>query len=128
VLPGAGCGKKRVEVHPVQGKVLFRGKPAVGAVVVFQPSGGRLPPDVPMAPNGTVKADGTFRLSTYEEGDGAPAGDYKVVLYWPGTAAEGEEATQNEDRLEGRYNDPQKPLLQFQVKAGPNEVPPIQIK
>jgi hypothetical protein len=127
-LAGGGCGPKEVEVHPVQGKVLYRGKAAAGAVVVFQPSSGSLPPGVPMPPTGTVKADGTFQLRTYHEGDGAPLGDYKVVLHWPGTAAEGEEATQIEDRLEGRYSDPQKPLLLFQVKPGSNDVPTIQLK
>src|SRR5262249_46886055 len=38
-------------------------------------------------PVGRVGADGRFRLSTYLTGDGAPAGDYTVLVVWPGPAA-----------------------------------------
>jgi len=67
MLALGGCGVRTV---PVEGKVLYRGKPLEFGSVMFQPEKG------PTA-RGTIQPDGTFRLSTYREGDGAIPGAHQ---------------------------------------------------
>src|SRR5262245_50800380 len=76
----AGCssGSDRVPVFPVRGQVFYQSKPAVGAVVILNPQDASLEGKLPMHPTGKVEADGSFRITTYETHDGAPAGEYKV--------------------------------------------------
>jgi hypothetical protein len=60
-----------------------------------------------LRPAGKTDAAGAFRLMTFEVGDGAPAGPYKVLVKWPlQTAADdrgGRAGTQGPDRLRGKY-------------------------
>ena len=121
----AGCTSKstidevRKPVHPVKGKVFVAGKPAVGAFVLFTPV--NEPADSPdPRPRAEVQGDGSFDLFTYEEKDGAPAGDYKVTVLWPGS--------EESDRLQGRYADASSSKLRAKVKDGPNELPPFQLR
>jgi hypothetical protein len=70
-----GAGKRTV--YPVEGVVMFQGKPAVGARVTFIPidkSKDRY------FPTGKVGEDGSFKLTTYEPDDGAPVGKYQVTV------------------------------------------------
>ena len=96
----AGCGTGRLPVYPVTGQVLVKGEPADGAFVVFHP----VEPTGPDAqrPYATVGPDGTFRLTTYELSDGAPAGRYRVTIVWRPKAASAL-APEGKDRLDGRY-------------------------
>src|SRR2546423_1070374 len=78
-LGSAGCGDAgRLPVHPAAGQVLLAGKPVPQALVVLHPEGDASPDAV--RPQATADADGAFRLSTYETGDGAPAGTYRVTV------------------------------------------------
>src|SRR5262249_2552105 len=78
----SSCGGGRVKVYPVHGKVVDeKGKPAVGAIVMFHPVA---PPGKNVeAVSGTVDESGEYRLTTYTNGDGAPAGEYVVTITWP---------------------------------------------
>jgi hypothetical protein len=69
----SGCGSKRLPTAPVEGKVFYEGKPLGFGGVLFQPENG------PMA-LGKIEPDGTFRLSTYREGDGAVLGNHRVQI------------------------------------------------
>lgn len=69
----AGCGGDRLPTAPVQGKVLYRGRPLEFGAVTFQPAAG--PPAT-----GAIQSDGTFRLSTYGRNDGAILGTHKVAI------------------------------------------------
>src|SRR5437870_3824723 len=75
------CAKRndRRTCYPVKGRVLVKGKPASGALVVFYPAdrGAKSP-----SASGTADEEGWFSLSTYESDDGAPAGDYEVGITW----------------------------------------------
>ena len=74
------CGSdQRKPVFPVRGKVLFEGRATPQAYVVFHPVDGD--PEAPR-PQAYVDRDGSFQLSTYHFGDGAPAGDYIVTVEW----------------------------------------------
>jgi hypothetical protein len=71
----AGCGgPSRPEMSPVSGTVLFQGKPLAGAEVVFRNDA------APRFASGTTDAQGKFRLTTYENFDGATIGEYKVTV------------------------------------------------
>lgn len=74
----AGCGASGTTPVPVSGVLKLDGKPLDGAVVTFEPQapGGK-------AAFGTVGADGTFRLTTDDPGDGALPGKYKVFIQPP---------------------------------------------
>src|SRR5262249_23227621 len=115
-----------VALHPVRGQVFVAGKPAVGAVVVFHPV------DSPAAdapkPSGRVTADGSFTLSTYVPGDGAPAGDYAVAIAWFGDGAQADPVTgERPMKLAPHYADPSTSRLSARIKDGPNAVPAFKL-
>lgn len=121
------CQERRydpVPLYPVRGKVLFNGQPAVGAEV-------RLHPVSPSEaakfyPAAKVEADGSFALTTYENKDGAPPGEYAVTIRWD-EASSREEATWP-DRLKGRYADPKKSAWRVRVREGANDLEPFHVR
>ena len=42
-------------------------------------------------PHGTVDEDGNFDISTYKPRDGAPAGRYRVAIFWRSPTTSGDE-------------------------------------
>lgn len=137
VLPGCGSSD-RVAVYPVRGKVLFDGQPmAGGGSISF----------VPMAAQkgktagGAIEEDGTFKMSTYGDGDGAMAGKFRVVItqtVWDEPFTDGSsdenpnaeikpvEAVPEEERIPLIYADPQHSPLTIEVAPGEN--PEAEIK
>src|SRR4051794_8030140 len=74
----AGCGDKGISRYPVHGAVHIDNTPAEGVMVVFCPVGGS--EEVQKTrPFGFTDAEGKFELTTVKKGDGAPAGDYKIL-------------------------------------------------
>lgn len=75
-----GCGggkdvpKDRVPVFKVKGKVMLGTAPLDGATVKFEPFEGQL------GAAGTTDKNGEFVLNTYDSGDGAAAGKYRVAI------------------------------------------------
>jgi hypothetical protein len=131
---GAGCREReqRVPVFPVRGAVFADGKPAAKALVIFHPVNGAAAPaadvDAPR-PTGEVAADGSFSLSTYTAGDGAPAGEYTITVSWPeGSSSIGGDADAGPDRLGGRYLNPQTSGLRARVNETATDIPPFQLK
>jgi hypothetical protein len=112
----------RKTVYPVTGKVLFDGKPAQGAVVHFHPKdkSGKL-----IVPVGQVGADGSFRLTSYKQDDGAPAGDYTVTVFWGVPSKGGDDF----DRIlvPARYISPETSGLTATVADRATELPPFQL-
>jgi hypothetical protein len=130
VSVGGGCASGEPEevrkpVHPVRGKVLYQGKPAKGAFVLFVPV--NEPPDTPdPRPRAEVGEDGSFALGMYDAEDGAPAGEYKVAVTWEGgVLPDGRE--EPPDKLLGRYNI-ERTRLKATVKEGPNELPAFDLQ
>jgi hypothetical protein len=110
----------------VQGKVLVGDTPAGGAFVLFVPVNEPAQNPEPR-PRATAEDDGSFTLSTYSDKDGAPAGDYIVLVTWPGKVLpDGRE--EPEDKLFGRYNNAARPALKATVVAGKNDLPTFQLK
>src|SRR5262245_1000314 len=112
----SGCGRKdnrdrpipsqRVPVHLVVGRVLVSGRPAANAMVAFHPLSTGDPRAI--RPVALTNPDGTFRLMTYETGDGAPEGKYAVTVVWPDRSLLQDECVSDlaHDRFQGRYSDP----------------------
>ena len=71
---GGGGATGGVPVHTAGGVITMFGKPLPGATVAFAPQGGQ-----PTA-TGRTNAEGKFELTTYEYGDGAAEGNYKVIV------------------------------------------------
>ncbi len=70
-----GCGDGRPPLYPVRGEVVFgSGEPVRHATVELVPATNG------PSPRGKTDARGRFVLGTYELQDGAPAGEYRVVV------------------------------------------------
>ncbi len=136
----AGCGgPERPEMVPVSGVVLDKdGKPVVGAQVVFKNA------NAPREAQGTTDSEGKFRLTTFENFDGAVIGEHKISVakvqtdasfddadaedpsaaYGAGmdAAAEGNmEATRKHELPEKYANAETSELVRTVTKEGPNE-------
>ena len=126
----ASCrGSGQEAVYPVKGKVVYQGKPAEGAIVTFHsltPRGNAKGP-LPL-PGGRAHKDGSFRLSTYQSNDGAPAGKFAVtIVYRSPEQKEGDENT-GPDLLGARYADPKTTPLQVEIKPGANELDAFELR
>jgi hypothetical protein len=119
-------------LNPVEGKVLYNGQPAKGAVVIFHPKGDDNLKTV--RPTGVTDDSGTFHLSTRKPGDGAAAGEYVVTIVYPDPAKAPKTTLTMEpppdpsDLLQGRYADRTKSQLQAVVKSGRNQLEPFEVK
>lgn len=119
-----GANDDRVKVYPVEGTLNVLGRPAGNAHVAFHHTdkariGG-------LCPVGITRPDGTFRVTTYRSGDGAPEGEYVVTVVWPNEATMAlEECCADpitHDRFCGLYLDPAKSPLRATVRPGPNGI------
>ena len=133
----SGCGdapEGRLPLHPVRGSVLYLGKPLPKALVVFEPvQPGRVGGQEQPSSTGVVGDDGSFRLTTYEPADGAPAGDYRVKVMTNASRDDGPglvnpKAAATGDVLKGRYANSAASGLIATVKEGSNELPPFDLK
>lgn len=123
--PGCDRPSEGPPTYPVQGVLKVDGKPAEGAQVILHPAGGKDFDQRGARPTGRVEADGTFRMTTYQIGDGAPAGRYVVTVYW---AEYAESLEPSPDRLKGRYGDPAKSTLNVEIQESPTTLPPWDLK
>lgn len=119
-LFAAGCSGNTpaVPTWPVEGRVLFDGKPPVGAQVVFHSAASNGAASI--HPMGQVDSEGKFTLTTFAANDGAPEGDYDVTVVW--WVAKNDRAAQN--RLPARYQQPARSGLRAKVTAGASNALP----
>ena len=121
-LTAASCGGGGPKLHPVKGSVLYQDKPAVGATVVFQPLNSTAES---LMPSGVVGEDGTFTLKTPPHGDGAPAGEYVVlVTLFPPNAREMRNPS---SLLPVWYGSPADSPLRATVTSGNNQLEPFRL-
>jgi hypothetical protein len=131
----AGCSKEpdRPEVVPVSGTVTYKDQPVEGAVVAFRGDGQS------KSATGITDANGRFQLTSYEEGDGAPAGQHVITVTKVATQAPDTSDTSMEAAAErlanptpevkpeappipAKYADPDRSGLQETVQSGqPND-------
>jgi hypothetical protein len=96
----------------VKGLVFVDGKAASGVVLTLHPDA-----PGPSLSTGISQADGTFQISTYELGDGAPVGSYQVTCVW----SEFNLVTRSQegDRLGGRYASAKTTPIHFDIIDAP---------
>jgi hypothetical protein len=123
LLFGAGCsGDTNPPRWPVEGQVLFDGKPPVGAQVVFHLAGNDSAGT--LRPTGQVDSDGKFKLTTVAANDGAPEGDYDVTVEW----WESKNDRPAVNRLPARYQQSKRSGLHARITAGaPNTLPTFKL-
>lgn len=129
VATTAGCGAEDqgVRVYPISGQVLYRNQPAAGARVTLYavaPIDAKTP-----IPTAVAQADGTFRLTSYQPADGAPAGEYAATVVWtdPPPPGVNSESYSPVDKLGGRYATPDKSPLKVTVAEGDNVLEPFKL-
>lgn len=125
----AGCseeprGGPRIEVVPHKGKLLVDGEPAFDALVRFYPEVPHKLPPGGTAANSAANVDqqGNFVVSTYENGDGLPVGEYKIGITWKERSGMTMRARGGPDRLKGKYEDPETTGFTLSVSAGSEEI------
>jgi hypothetical protein len=132
-LPIVGCGSTggpdggpRISTMQVTGTVHVDGVGVSYLKVTAKPASGV--GALPLDPSAMTTADGKFSLSTYESGDGVPAGEYKLIFEW------GELNLMNGqysgDKLNGKYSDPEKSEFTVTVAVGdqPKDLGTIELK
>jgi hypothetical protein len=130
-----GCGDGKITRYPVTGSVLVDGQTVEGVQIVFIPIEGS-EEFLRERPAGYTGPDGKFELTTFGTNDGAPAGDYKVMIRWfppnpqsaPATRDDRQRAAAVPDRLGGRYANPDETGLTATVPKGGGEIPPFEVQ
>lgn len=118
-----GCSDDwKADTQPVEGRVTINGEPPEGALVHLYPVGEKV--DIRGSrPWGMVEADGTYTLSTYELGDGAPVGEYTFTITWPVDPS----TPSPTDRLGYAYSSAEKSDYGVTVVEGVTELEPIEM-
>ena len=124
----AGCGPASPHFEsrptfPVEGRLLVQGKPEQDLQVFFHP----LDASQHGIPRGVTDAEGRFQLRTYHDGDGAPAGEYAVTVYWPGPSNTSADDQLPPDRLKERFANPNNSSLRATVAAPRTTLPTFDI-
>ena len=118
VVSLASCGQSatRKPTFAVSGKVLDGSKPLAHATVVFHPLDGA--DAATPKPRGKTDETGTFRLTTYDADDGAPAGQYRVTVeQW--ATVNPEQGPVN--RVSAKFANPAGSGFTADVTNGPND-------
>jgi hypothetical protein len=131
----AGCGQQYTKqahfevraVHPVEGQVNWNGEPFPGATVTFHPQGWKVDPGT-REPSGDTGADGRFKLTTYQDGDGAPEGPYVVTVLYRKVVFPRDGNAYGPNLLPKEYESPETSGLKVEVVQGANVVPPLDLR
>lgn len=127
-----GCGDKsdRLTVYAVKGTITYDKKSPEGAMIVFHPLNGDAAGSS-LRPSAVVQKDGSFAPTTYNHGDGLPAGEYALTVLWPRAPGkgevEGEAGGGGENRLPAKYGKPETSGLKVVVDKQTNELKPIEL-
>jgi hypothetical protein len=106
---------------------MSKGKPLAESVVVLHRIGGDVEGN--QKPMAIAKPDGTFELTTYHSGDGAPPGEYAITVELRGLVTGGEEPVRTgPNTLPAKYAKPESSGLKCTVVEGENEIPAIDIR
>jgi hypothetical protein len=123
VLSCAACGSpgardpNQKPTFPARGKVFLDDEPLRNAIVTLHPLEAGANAIRSYAKSGP---DGSFELSTYQPGDGVPAGRYAVTIL--------HDADENGVRVPGRYGNPKTSGLIVEVKDEENTLPSFRLR
>ena len=122
-IGGCGRGHARPAVQPVEGQVVWNGKPLAEAVVTFYRQGES--EAAVRAPRARTDAEGRFHLGTFAGDDGAPEGEYTVgVVHFP-MEKRGGDLVEGLNDLPKKYAKPATSSLHVKVENGPNTLPAL---
>jgi hypothetical protein len=85
-------------------------------------------------PFGIADQEGRFSLTTFVQEDGAPPGEYKVLVQWPAANPQSDEERAGRrgalgpDRLRGKYFNLEKTTLTAKIEEQANELPPFELQ
>lgn len=125
----AGCseeprGGPRVPTSPLTGIVLVDDKPTAMVQVKCTATGAK---SVPTEISAFTDESGRFSVGTYESGDGAPPGEYKLTFVWGQYGMSGR--YEGPDKLGGKYSDANQSEIIAVVKEGePCDLGEIRLK
>ena len=91
------------------------------------------PPRVQKSPDasGTTDENGKFSLTTYDKGDGAPAGKYNVGISASGGGFKRKAPLKKKadpDPFKGRFSNPKTSKIHARVEEKRNDLPPFNLK
>src|SRR5579872_201629 len=124
-IVGGKSDDGRFAVYRLRGELQLDGEPAFGAAIILHPEDA----SVSVRPKASVKADGKFDLTTYQPGDGAPAGRYVATVEWrrPLPGSGGEDAPRA-NVIPAVYSNPKTTPIRVTVAERDNQFPPITFK
>ena len=112
-----GCGRgDRLSTYPATGRVSYPdGRPLEGGTIIFESV------EHAVSARGAIDIDGGFELGTYESGDGAVAGSYRVAISPPSQMDVDPDEGEVPALVHPRFTHPETSALEFTVSAdGPN--------
>lgn len=125
---GCGWGGSDFEyakLYKAQGSLTINGKPAEGAMLIFSPLRQQEQVDKRgTRPHAYVDASGNFQVTTYQEGDGIPLGEYKIALIWEDKP----NSSSSWDKLDSQYVNPDSTNLRVAVAPGDNQFEPMKLE
>ncbi|MEW4452409.1 hypothetical protein AB1L30_06955 [Bremerella sp. JC817] len=111
-----GCGSSS-EIQPVTGKVLLSdGSPADTGVIKFRTVSDK---GEEVKAFGQIQSDGSFQLTTFEEGDGAILGEHEALLFLP-AIGDGQRPMKTKS-FPTKYRNYETSGLKFNVGPGEND-------
>lgn len=118
LIPFSSCSES-AKTYPVEGKVAFNdGAPLTAGVVEFEAeNAGSKRPNA----RGEIQADGTYRLTTFQDGDGAMEGSYRVIVVPERVVISNMSGPPPKMPIHPRFMSYDSSGLQFTVKSGPNQ-------
>lgn len=119
----SGCGQQdwKKTTNEVLGKVIINGQPAKDVIVKFYSQGDPIDRRESI-PWGITNSDGVFKMSTYNQYDGVPAGKFRVGLRWPE-----DRSRPSPDKLGEKYSDPTVSMFEVEISRGSNNLAPFEI-
>ena len=124
-----GCGKQKQPwetVYPAKGVVTFKGVPVADAEIALFPADDSMPDTV--RPRAKTSEDGEFIVWTYQEGDGAPAGNYKATVVHHKVEITKDVAVTKPNDLPAKYSKLQTTDLVVEIGEGETEIPPFELQ
>lgn len=108
----AGCSPShQLETAEVHGTVTLDGRPVTAGGVMFLPDRGR-------GATAKISSDGTYRLTTYVDGDGAIVGKHQVSILPPYAAGETDLPSAPAQSIPARYHNGGSSRIEVEVQAG----------
>lgn len=127
VAVSLGCSKSdRIAVHPVEGQLTWNGQPLPNAFVVLHPQDKSNPKL--LTARAQTGADGKFQLSTYDQADGAAAGEYKVTVEYYRPVKNGSGFEPGPNVLPAKLARPETSEISVRVAEGKNTLAPISLR